>query len=43
MMDAFVTAGLVGIALLTVAIWIEVRGQRTAPGDGDYRNSRPRR
>jgi hypothetical protein len=39
-MNAFVTAGLIGIALLAVAVWVEIRERRTAPGDGDYRNSR---
>lgn len=42
-MNALVTAGLVGVALLTVAIWVEIQERRTAPGDGDYRNSGPRR
>jgi hypothetical protein len=37
----FVTAGLVGFAMLALAIWVEVREQRVAPGDGNYRNSGP--
>ena len=42
-MNAVVTAVLVGTALLTVAIWVEIRGQRAAPGDSDYRSSGPPR
>jgi hypothetical protein len=42
-MNAFVTAGLIGIALLTIAIWVEIRERRPALGDGDYRNSGHRR
>jgi hypothetical protein len=41
-MDAFVTAVLIGIAMLVVAVWIEVRERRAAPDDGNYRNSGPR-
>ena len=40
-MDAFVTAVLIAVALLIVAVWVEFRERRSAPGDGDYRNSRP--
>ena len=32
MMDAFVTAGLIGLALLAVAIWVEVRGATRRTG-----------
>ena len=38
-MAALVTAALVGMGLLTLAIWIEIRERRTAPGDGAYRSS----
>jgi hypothetical protein len=41
-MNAFVTAVLMGAALLAVAIWVEVRERRAAPGDGNYRSSGPR-
>jgi hypothetical protein len=41
-MNAFVTAVLMGAALLAVAIWVEVRERRAAPGDGSYRSSGPR-
>lgn len=36
-MNAVVTAILVGFALLAVAILVEVRERRSAPGDGNYR------
>jgi hypothetical protein len=42
-MDALVTAVLVGAALLAVAVWVEVRERRTAPGDGNYRSFGPPR
>jgi hypothetical protein len=42
-MNAFVTAVLIGAALLAVAIWVEVRERRSAPGDGNYRSSGPPR
>jgi multisubunit Na+/H+ antiporter MnhC subunit len=32
-MNAFVTAVLIGAAMLAVAAWVEVRERRTAPGD----------
>ena len=41
-MDAFVTAVLVGVAMLVLAVWVEVRERRAAPGDGDYRSLGPR-
>jgi multisubunit Na+/H+ antiporter MnhC subunit len=40
-MNAFVTAVVIGVALLAVAIWVEVRERRAAPGDGNYRSSGP--
>jgi len=42
-MNAFVTAALIGIALLAVAVWVEVRERRAEPGDGSYRGSGPPR
>ena len=42
-MDAFVAAGLIGLALLAVAIWVQTRGRRNRPGDGGYGNSGPPR
>jgi hypothetical protein len=41
-MNAFVTAVLVGIALLAIAVWVEVRERRAAPDDGNYLSSGPR-
>ncbi len=41
-MNAFGTAVFVGAALLAIAVWVEVRERRTAPGDGNYRSSGPR-
>ena len=41
-MNAFVTAVLMGVALLAIAVWVEVRERRPAPGDGNYRSSGPR-
>jgi hypothetical protein len=42
-MNALVTAVVMGAALLAIAIWVELRERRGAPGDGDYRSSgRPR-
>jgi hypothetical protein len=41
-MNALVTAVVMGAALLAVAVWIELRERRVAPGDGDYRSSGPR-
>jgi len=38
-MSAFVTAILMGAALLAVAVWVEVHERRAAPGDGNYRSS----
>jgi hypothetical protein len=38
-MSAVVTAAVIGAALLGLAIWIEIRERRTAPGDGTYRSS----
>lgn len=38
-MHAFITAVLMVVALLTLAIWVEARERRAAPGDGDYRSS----
>jgi hypothetical protein len=40
-MSAFVTAILMGVALLTVAVWVEARERRAAPGDGNYRSIGP--
>jgi multisubunit Na+/H+ antiporter MnhC subunit len=42
-MDAVLTAAVIGTALLALAIWIEIRERRVAPGDGSYRNSGPPR
>jgi hypothetical protein len=42
-MNAFVPAVLIGVALFAVAIWVEVRERRSAPGDGNYRSSGPPR
>jgi hypothetical protein len=42
-MNGVITAVLLGIALLGVAIWVEVRERRSAPGDGSYRSSGPPR
>lgn len=42
-MDAVVIAVLMVTALLIVAIWVEIRERRAAPGDGDYRSSGPPR
>ena len=41
-MNAVVTAVLVGVAMLVLAVWVEVRERRAAPGDGDYRSLGPR-
>jgi hypothetical protein len=38
-MSALLTAAVIGTALLTVAIWVEIRERRAAPGDGSYRSS----
>jgi len=40
-MNAIVIAILLGLALLALAILIEVRERRSAPGDGNYRGSGP--
>lgn len=40
-MNAIVTAVVIGVALLAVAILVEVRERRGAPGDGNYRSSGP--
>jgi hypothetical protein len=42
-MSVVITPVLIGIALLGVAIWVEVRERRSAPGDGNYRSSGPPR
>jgi hypothetical protein len=42
-MAAFVTAAVIGTALLTLGIWIEFRERLVAVGDGDYRHSGPPR
>jgi hypothetical protein len=42
-MNGVITAVLLGIALLVVAIWVEGRERRSAPGDGNYRSSGPPR
>jgi hypothetical protein len=42
-MNPVITAILMGVALLAVAIWVEVRERRSAPGDGNYRSSGPPR
>jgi hypothetical protein len=42
-MAALVTAAVIGTALLALAVWIELRERRDAPGDGNYRNSGPPR
>jgi hypothetical protein len=39
-MSAAITAVLIGAGLLALAIWIEIREGRAAPGDGDYRGPR---
>lgn len=41
-MNAVVTAVLVGVAMLVLAVWVEVRERRAAPGDGDYHSLGPR-
>jgi hypothetical protein len=38
-MSALVTAAAIGAALLTLAIWVEIRERRAAPGDGSYQSS----
>ncbi len=38
-MTALVTAIVVGVALLALGTWVEVRERRVAPGDGAYRSS----
>jgi hypothetical protein len=40
-MQALATAVAIGTVLLVIAVWIEVRERRGAPGDGDYKSSRP--
>jgi hypothetical protein len=40
-MNALVAAVVIGAALLGVAILVEVRERRAAPGDGNYRSSGP--
>jgi hypothetical protein len=42
-MNAVVTAAVMVTGLLIVAIWVEIRERRVAPGDGDYRSSGPPR
>jgi hypothetical protein len=42
-MSALVTAAVIGTALLSLAIWVEIRERRPAPGDGTYRSSGSRR
>jgi hypothetical protein len=42
-MSALVTAAAIGTVLLVLAIWIEIRERGAAPGEGNYRNSRPPR
>jgi multisubunit Na+/H+ antiporter MnhC subunit len=39
-MSAVLTAAVIGTALLALAIWIEIRERRAAPGDGTYQSSR---
>jgi hypothetical protein len=41
-MNASVTAISMGVALLAVAVWVEIRERRAAPGDGNYRSGPPR-
>lgn len=38
-MSALLTAAVIGTALLTIAIWVEIRERRAVPGDGNYRSS----
>jgi len=38
-MHAIVTAVVIGVALLVVAVVVEVRERRGAPGDGNYRSN----
>jgi hypothetical protein len=38
-MTAPATAAVIGAALLTLAIWIEIQERRAALGDGNYRSS----
>jgi len=38
-MHAIVTAVVIGVALLVVAVVVEVRERRGAPGDGNYRST----
>jgi hypothetical protein len=39
-MSALLAAAVIGTGLLAVAIWVEIRERRAAPGDGSYRSSR---
>ena len=38
-MHAIVTAVVIGVVLLVVAVAVEVRERRGAPGDGTYRST----
>ena len=42
-MNAILTAAVIGTTLLALAIWVEIRERRVAPGDGEYRTSGPSR
>lgn len=42
-MTPVVTVVIMGAALLTLAIWIEIRERRSALGDGSYQRSGPPR
>lgn len=37
---SFIGAFAIGLGLLIVAVWVEIRERRVAVGDGDYRSGR---
>jgi hypothetical protein len=41
-MMSFMGAAAIGLGLLIVAVWVEIRERRVAIGDGDYRFGRKR-
>jgi hypothetical protein len=38
-MHAIVAAVIIGVALLVIAVVVEIRERRGAPGDGNYRST----
>ena len=38
-MHAIVAAVIIGVALLVIAVGVEIRERRGAPGDGNYRST----